>query len=362
DIDTGKFQEKFARGFCTRLLRRVLSEDFSYPHKALFLDAVGEKPERTDTHEPLRQDMQKKAPDEFFGLKGHLSADIIVAVPVAEGDVLVINMQNAVVGDSHAVSISPEVVQDLFRSGKWRLGIDHPFLRTQRPDQPCEPFGSTENLSLAGIYEPVRTSCLFEQSDKFPSEYLRESFHGEEIWFCAAFGYPGLAILSKDSTWHHTVDMEMIQEDLAPGMQNCEKSQSAAQIVAAERQECLAHSRKQHIQHDRLVGKYERIKIMWQGKDRVKVLRRQELSQSCLQPACLGQCLALWTMPVATGMVDLPGETAGIAALYKTAQLRCAACHDGVHDFDMLPGHVVCLPIGLAMHPEDVGHLPGWSM
>src|SRR5208283_3964249 len=59
DIDTGKFQEKFARGFCTRLLRRVLSEDFSYPHKALFLDAVGEKPERTDTHEPLRQDMQK---------------------------------------------------------------------------------------------------------------------------------------------------------------------------------------------------------------------------------------------------------------------------------------------------------------
>ena len=60
-------------------------------------------------------------------------------------------------------------------------------------------------------------------------------------------------------------------------------------------------------------------------------------------------------------MIDLPGETAGVAVFDKPAQPGCAAGHDVVHDLEMLPRDIIFLPIGLAMQPEDVGDLPGRS-
>ncbi len=46
----------------------------------MFLGAVGEKAEMTDTHEAIGQDVEQEAADEFFGIEGHRFQPVFVSL------------------------------------------------------------------------------------------------------------------------------------------------------------------------------------------------------------------------------------------------------------------------------------------
>src|SRR5467141_3353522 len=83
----------------------------------------------------LRQHMHQEAADELVGIERHHPVSLptfeAVILPF-EGDALVIERDQAAVGDGDAVGVAREIGQDFRGSPEWAFAVDHPFAVAQR--------------------------------------------------------------------------------------------------------------------------------------------------------------------------------------------------------------------------------------
>src|SRR3954451_15338973 len=76
--------------------------------------------------------MQQETPDEFVGGQGHHLDLIAIAIVLPlEADLMVLDIQQAVVGNGDAVSVASYVIEDLLGSGDRRLGVHDPLTAVQ---------------------------------------------------------------------------------------------------------------------------------------------------------------------------------------------------------------------------------------
>jgi len=130
------------------------------------------------------QDMHQEAADEFACIERHhpvvsLGAVKAIILPL-EGDALVVDRDQAAVGDGDAVGVARKIAQDLLRSPEWTLGIDDPVFVAQRCQISREGFWTgqrhvlAEELQLSGT---MSGSKLFQDES---SKQTRENLHGEK--------------------------------------------------------------------------------------------------------------------------------------------------------------------------------------
>ncbi len=85
--------------------------------------------------EALRQHMHQEAADELVGIECHhpvpLGTIETVVLPL-EGDALVIERDQAAVGDGDAMGVAGEIAQYFRGSPEWAFAVDHPLTVTQR--------------------------------------------------------------------------------------------------------------------------------------------------------------------------------------------------------------------------------------
>src|SRR5467141_32106 len=96
---------------------------------------AGEQAVVTDAVKARWQDMHQEAADELVGIERHHSVSLptfeAVILPL-EGDALVIERDQAAVGDGDAVGVAREIAQDFRGSPEWAFAVDHPFAVAQR--------------------------------------------------------------------------------------------------------------------------------------------------------------------------------------------------------------------------------------
>lgn len=114
---------------------------------------------------------------------------------------------------------------------------------------------------------------------------------------------------------------------------------------------------KQEVGNNAQVTTGQAIENMRKGKDQVGVRHRQEFPVSRLRPLFLGPALAFGTVPVAAGMIDIPGGVAGIALLDMAAQRFGATGDDGAPCLGLARGERVLGKVGLPVLAEEVGQL-----
>ena len=72
---------------------------------------VSQQTVMSDLHKPFRQDMKQETPDEFHGGQCHdLFFSAIGIIPPFKCDLAISDIQDPVVGNSHAVSIPPKIM------------------------------------------------------------------------------------------------------------------------------------------------------------------------------------------------------------------------------------------------------------
>ena len=113
--------------------------------------AIGEKAEVTDADEAFGQHVQKEAAQELGGAKSHLAllATVGVILP-AEGDALLFEGQQAMIGNGHAMGVATEIAQHLHGTAEGGLGINHPVVAMETTEQFCELLVVGEGGSRAG--------------------------------------------------------------------------------------------------------------------------------------------------------------------------------------------------------------------
>jgi hypothetical protein len=83
----------------------------------------------TNADQALRQDVDEEATQELVCRDNHdlLLATASVVLP-KEGDALFLERQETMVGDGDAVSVSGEIVENVFRSTEGSFRMDNPLL------------------------------------------------------------------------------------------------------------------------------------------------------------------------------------------------------------------------------------------
>ena len=109
--------------------------------------------------------MLKKAAEKLFtGESHHPFLVVILVIPPTEADLGFVDRKKPVIGDSHAMRVTSQILQDMFWTAKRRLRVDHPVLRRQVVQKCCErvligkwqtqPM-KYEVLMLKGVFQTV---------------------------------------------------------------------------------------------------------------------------------------------------------------------------------------------------------------
>src|SRR5262249_34732145 len=99
-----------------------------------------------------------------------------------------------------------------------------------------------------------------------------------------------------------------------------------------------------------------KVKTTW------KIGHGQQFGLAVGQPLLGSNGLALWTVPVAAGVVRDARVCAVLAAFDMTAQRRCSAALDRRHDLELAEAHMAGMG-GTPSRPavaQDVRHLDRW--
>ena len=87
---------------------------------------ISQKPIVADSDEALGQGVEEKAADKVHRAEGGLFEDIVLPVFVPEADHAVFKINEAAVGDSDAVGVTGQILQDMLRIGDGVPHTDNP--------------------------------------------------------------------------------------------------------------------------------------------------------------------------------------------------------------------------------------------
>ena len=97
----------------------------------------------------------------------------------------------------------------------------------------------------------------------------------------------------------------------------------------------------------------------WQGEDDVEIANGQKVGFALGEPCARSSALALWTVPVAAGVIGDAPMSAVITGLDMASERSGAAGLDRRHDLELIEAQMprVGSPVSRASSAEDIGDL-----
>lgn len=112
--------------------------------------AIGKKTEVSNANEARRKQVEQEAAQKLIHRKGHRSLSIAVrGVPPTEGDVVVGQREESMVGDGNSMCIAAEVAQNMLGTAEGPFTVDDPIVAVELPDERMESLRFREELELS---------------------------------------------------------------------------------------------------------------------------------------------------------------------------------------------------------------------
>ena len=189
-----------------------------------------------DPHEAARQDVEQEAPDELHRAQRHLFDGMAMRVVlIPEADQPIPTVQNPMIGHGNPVGIAAEIVEDLLRSCQGCLGVDDPFLLPQRRQETLPFHWILEHRAVALEDQLPSAIGRFQTIAELALKDLGQGVDGkEEAPFLAR--YPVFSIRTQAASRDDTVEMDMVAEVLAPGMEDGRHAEFCTQMFRIPRE------------------------------------------------------------------------------------------------------------------------------
>ena len=96
--------------------------------------AVGKEAKVPDTHEPFGEQVQEESAQEFIQRESQQLLFVVVSgIAPTKSDLAVHKRDQAMVGDSHAVGVAAQILEDILGATERWFGVDHPVVSEQWP-------------------------------------------------------------------------------------------------------------------------------------------------------------------------------------------------------------------------------------
>ena len=263
--------------------------------------AVGEEAEVADAVEAVWPRVQQEAADELGGMKRHHARRVAMAIIApAEGDDVIVQADEAAVGDSDAVGIAAKIGEHVLRRAEGRLGIDDPVDPALLGHHAGEGLGPVQRGESPEEGEFACVMRLGQGLGEPAAEQAREDMNGQEEVRAAG---DLAAVLRQGASGNEAMDMGMVRERLPPAVQDGAPTDLAAQMLPIGGDGLQGPDRgfEQDGIDDGLVLEGDRPDRGRHGEHDVDVGRGQEVPPPLVEPGLAGRPLALRAMPVAAG-------------------------------------------------------------
>ena len=200
------------------------------------------------------------------------------------------------------MGVAGEIGEDGLRSGERPLGVDDPLGAAQRRERGVE--GACCRRAGRGRRGRTRrpASCRAASAvEEEPAEETRQHAHGQEEAGLA--GDPARPVRRQAAAGHDDVDMRMMGQRRAPGVQHGGEADARAQMlrVGGDGGQRLGGGPEQEVVDGGLVLERDGADRSRQGEDDVIVGNRQELGLAVFEPLPRRGSLALRAVAVAAG-------------------------------------------------------------
>jgi hypothetical protein len=199
---------------------------------------ISQEPIVADSDESLGQGVEEEAVDKLHRTEGGLLEDIVLPVFVPEADHAVFEINEATVGDSDAVGVTGQILQDMLRIGDGVPNTDDPRVLVELAFK----------LGV-GLFK-VQVSMLSaspEVIDELAPKDQGEGFLVEQVGIFARD--PAVALCAQGPSGDQAVQMKVGFELLIPGMQDSDKAQSPAQFLSPKLDQGLRDGFEEEIEH-----------------------------------------------------------------------------------------------------------------
>ena len=285
----------------------------------------------------LGQDMLKEPPEKRYAVELSGAEAGTADFPVGEGDRAVLQVDETVVGDGHLEDIRGEV-----RQGGVAVVVG---LTVDIPGDAPDLGGDVlQHASVAHL--------CFEEGAVDGGE----GFHRDKE--VGAGGPPGRTVRGKATAWNTVVDVGVVLELPAPGMQDTGKTRELRPeeaLVFGEPFEGRCRRLKQGLVRGALMRADEGSERLRDGKGEEEVRPGQLLLEVVCEPLLGFMLLALGTVAVATGMLDAVVLATTGALREAVAVVSTSALLDGADDLAVGEGQMgVALQVLGRKGGEDV--------
>jgi hypothetical protein len=171
--------------------------------------AVREEPKVSDAHEASGQNVEQKAPQEFFHGEAHAPFLVFVGgISPGKGDVAVLECNQSVIGNGHSVRVASQISQGMLSTAKGTLGINDPIGTEQTTQQSGDGTRLLEMRKLAVKAESAGGVQQAQAGDELTPEYAAENFDGQEE--IVPRRNPAAVVWGKTAGRDYAVDMRMM--------------------------------------------------------------------------------------------------------------------------------------------------------
>jgi hypothetical protein len=151
--------------------------------------------------------VEQESPQELVRSHGHQPLFVFMRIILpAEGDFAVGKVHDPVIGNSDAMCVAGQILENMFRSAEWWPCIDYPVLTEERPKEGVERFPFCEHFHAAGEPELSRIKGAFESVGELAAKHLGQHLHWQEKLVTRV--YPALLIGRKATGGDHAVDVD----------------------------------------------------------------------------------------------------------------------------------------------------------
>jgi len=198
--------------------------------------------------------MQQETSQELLRGECHLSVFIAVSIIFpAKGNLVMLEGQQAVVGDGDAMGVAGEIAQHMMGSAEGWLGIDDPVLTEQGTQEGAENFLILQGLENSAELELALLKSSLQSGYELTAKDPTQHSYGKEEGIA---GMDPLGVIGGQTAgWDEAVDVGMMQQVLAPGMEDRKETDLCAQVarVHGYLEEGLRTGAEQEVVEDLLV-------------------------------------------------------------------------------------------------------------
>ncbi len=260
--------------------------------------SVGQETARAPALQALGHAMPENAAEARMHLQRHgLHAVALASVAGGKAHLAVLPIDDAVVGDGHAVCGAAERVPHRPRSCHGLRGVDDPRLGRALVDASPEALRWREGLGLLRQHHRTHGGAGVEGLKALAAADRAQGVDGTEE---TRMGWePACPILRQCSPWHQTVPVAMGSAGLLPGLHDVDATELAAQVLAAALEQRLAGRPHEQREEGALVDQDERMERRRERQDAVEIRHGQALGLAVCDPRRLGHGLTRGTVAMA---------------------------------------------------------------